>query len=218
MRKRICIAVVITAVAALYVYTYGPQRRNARIITEVERGNYAVLAEVVDSRRDAPDLVSGRERVIMVLSSRGELEWIRRLRERGFSCVLADESGATPLHRAVWGGHVATARYLIDAGNDVNAVASSGTTPLLGSIFQSDVRMTRMLLRAGADAEREVSGIVPFVFAIRMGDTNVVQTLIDFGVKTNIVDAITGTNAALSLERNEDEMRVFLEKALGSMQ
>ena len=56
-----------------------------------------------------------------------------------------------PLHQAAAQGDQATARLLIDRGDNVNEKNVSGWTPLMTAAFAGNVRITTMLLEHGAD-------------------------------------------------------------------
>ena len=54
-----------------------------------------------------------------------------------------DEDGYTPLHRAAYGGHAATASTLLPAGTEVNSRTADGWTPLHGACRWGQVATAR---------------------------------------------------------------------------
>lgn len=92
------------------------------------------------------------------------------------------KGGFSPLMFAVQSGDVASARLLLDAGQDVNQASADGVTPLILSLYQhinpqpdfplitevvGDVAMARLLLEAGADPNKaESHGLTPLHAAV----------------------------------------------------
>ena len=64
---------------------------------------------------------------------------------------MSDNTGITPLHRAVLNGNHQIVRQLLVAKIDPNKASNSGITPLCRAMFQFDQEMIELLLTAGAD-------------------------------------------------------------------
>jgi palmitoyltransferase len=69
---------------------------------------------------------------LFLASQRGELETVRALIESGKATALdRDKDNITPLHWAAINGQMATCRYLLDQGAEVDAVGGDlVATPL----------------------------------------------------------------------------------------
>jgi ankyrin repeat protein len=64
-----------------------------------------------------------------------------------------DKDGSTPLHCAIWKGHLAAVAFLIEAGADVNAHNENdhwGTTPLHAAAHANQPEIAEMLIANGA--------------------------------------------------------------------
>eukprot|EP01062_Namystynia_karyoxenos_P071836 TRINITY_DN675_c1_g1_i2.p1 TRINITY_DN675_c1_g1~~TRINITY_DN675_c1_g1_i2.p1 ORF type:complete len:1637 (+),score=554.70 TRINITY_DN675_c1_g1_i2:325-5235(+) len=63
-----------------------------------------------------------------------------------------DTKARTPLHLAVWNGHVPMAEFLVmRIGADLDSVESGGYTPLFFAVYKQRYEALKLLLRAGAD-------------------------------------------------------------------
>lgn len=69
-----------------------------------------------------------------------------------------DEDGYTPLHRASYGGHLAVALALLQAGSKVNSRTADGWTPLHSACRWGRVTMASLLLRHGAQLNAQTNG------------------------------------------------------------
>ena len=93
------------------------------------------------------------EPVICIAAHRGALGAVRALLESGADPnTVAPHSLTTPLIRAAEGGHVETARFLLERGAGVNAQASGRFTALTAAVDYADPALVRLLMEAGAKA------------------------------------------------------------------
>lgn len=83
-----------------------------------------------------------------------------------------DEDGYTPLHRASYGGHVAVATALLQAGSTVNGRTVDGWTPLHSACRWGRVSMASLLLRHGAHLNAQThGGLTPLHLAASNADS-----------------------------------------------
>lgn len=97
---------------------------------------------------------------------------------------LADSEGRTALHRACYYGHTDVAVYLIDNGASIEARDHHSKTPLhsAASSNPQSENMITTLLQKGADPEAVTSlGWTPLHSAVRYGEPEIAQLLIDSG-------------------------------------
>ena len=127
------------------------------------------------------------------------------------SRAFDDES--TPLHWASSGGHVETARLLLDYGADVMAQDNNGSTPLHQASLSGSVELVRLLIEYGADAvaQDKKHGPTPLHLASRSGHPGVVQTLLTHGAHANVRDNSCWTPLHFaSQEGHEEVVRLLL--------
>ena len=76
-----------------------------------------------------------------------------------------DRDYSTPLHCAVWKGHLEVVRTLLDAGADVNALNQndhSGNTPLHAAAHANHIAIAQLLIQRGANVDaRDVNVRTP---------------------------------------------------------
>ena len=92
---------------------------------------------------------------IIKAAKAGDAPAIRVLLGRDATLVAArDRDGSTPLHCAVWKGHLAAVELLLAAGADVNAHNENdhwGTTPLHAAAHANQAAIARLLIDRGAE-------------------------------------------------------------------
>jgi hypothetical protein len=74
------------------------------------------------------------------------------VKKGGADLEAKNDSGYTPLHRAVRSGHKDTAQLLLDSGANVDATDKKGRTPLFAAAEQGSAEMIKLLIGYGANA------------------------------------------------------------------
>lgn len=97
---------------------------------------------------DVDALNAAGETPLMMAALRGNLEWMRRLLERG---ARVHQEGWSPLHYAATSPEPKAVELLLDRGAPVDARSPSGTTPLMMAARYGDERSVALLLQRGAD-------------------------------------------------------------------
>ena len=90
------------------------------------------------------------ETPLMMAALRGELEWARRLLERG---VKVHQAGWSPLHYAATGNEPRIVALLLDRGAPIDARSPNGTTPLMMAARYGAEAGVDFLLARGADKQ-----------------------------------------------------------------
>ncbi len=115
----------------------------------------------------------------------GDVQTMRALVEAGANVNATNDTGVTPLHRAVFNGQTAAAQYLIQAGADIRSKGSAdGYTPLHLAALGSSKDAALVLLEAGVDVnEHSSSGVTALQIAESRRDKELVQLLRDHGAE-----------------------------------
>jgi len=115
------------------------------------------------------------DRPIMVAALGGHLAIVKTLLRRG---AALDTPGWTPLIYAATNGQTEVARYLLDVGANVNAVAPNGTTALMMAVRGGHGATVDLLLARGADVnQRNQNGATALGWAARSGFDAIEQAL-----------------------------------------
>jgi len=157
--------------------------------------------------------------VPLVAAMAGEHFGIARLLLRNGADVTMNiqcEEDRTPLHAAVYFGHVESVRFLLENKADVNLRDRRRDTPLHYSSYGSDgskdpnkfrmlVDVIRLLLQYGADidAQRQ-NGWTPLHVAVNWGITEVVRVLLEHGAKVDVKNEKGRTAFDVALDRQHN--------------
>jgi ankyrin repeat protein len=107
--------------------------------------------------------------VLMAAASKGNLEMVKLLIEKGADVEDKDKDGATVLVHATLMGNPEIVRFLIDKGADVNAQTSQGLTALMMAADQGNLEIVKFLIEKGADVNAKKNtyyGLSAFLVSI----------------------------------------------------
>lgn len=107
----------------------------------------AAQALLADPRTEVDAANAHGETALMMAAMRGQLDWLRRLLERG---AAINRDGWTPLHYAASGPSVAAVRLLLERGAAIDARSPNGTTPLMMAARYGAIDAAELLLARGA--------------------------------------------------------------------
>ncbi len=95
--------------------------------------------------------------------------------------------GNTPLHLAIFHGHIETARYLIEKGANINARNAEKVTPLWYAASHGNVEAVRLLIENNADLNTQADyKTTPLSLAVVDGNNEIVQLLVKKGADVNL--------------------------------
>jgi len=135
------------------------------------------------------------ETPLMEAALRGNLATVKALLAAGADPNLQEQSGGqTALMWALSQRHSAIVDELIRNKADVNLASKTGSTPLMFAA-QGDLKSTRLLLAAGArpNTQHPDNGQTALIIASTMGNTEIVEALLENGADPNIRDGNTFT-------------------------
>jgi ankyrin repeat protein len=112
------------------------------------------------------------------------LEVAEFLIRNGADVNAVDYTKSTPLHYAAISGRYDEVKLLLDNGAEIEARNTEERTPLfLASVWGRDLETCRLLIERGAQVNvLDFTGSPPFSNAIFMGNTEIVDLLLDSGV------------------------------------
>ena len=125
------------------------------------------------------------------------------------------EGARSPLQEALLARQSEAARFLIEAGSDVNCRDTEGIGPLGYAALMGDAAMAEMLIGRGAkvDAQDSAVGGTPLHLAALRGHANVVRLLGDKGSPLNARTKDGRTPLALAVEnRKRDCVEILLSR------
>jgi ankyrin repeat protein len=127
---------------------------------------------------------------------------------------VRSEDGFPPVGLAIFFGHGALARRLIERGADVNAAAQNPqrVTPLHAAAAVRDLETTRVLLARGADVHaRQQADYTPLHGAASRGDRELAQLLLDHGARPDAQAADGLTPAGVARKYGHPELAGWLD-------
>ena len=147
-------------------------------------GNAAMIERLLDAGADPNTPLRGGETPLMTASRTGSAEAIRVLLAHGADVHAREERrGQTALMWAASHNNAAAIQVLVEAGADISARATG-----------PKVVPTRTGYRARRNRQR-VDAATPLLFAVRQGNRNAVQTLVELGANLN--DTLVDETSAL---------------------
>jgi ankyrin repeat protein len=155
----------------------------------------AMTEKLLAAGADANTHLQSGETPLMETALRGNLATVKALLAAGADPNLQETSGGqTALMWALSQRHSAVVDELIRNKADVNLASKTGSTPLMFAA-QGDLKSTRLLLAAGArpNTQHPDNGQTALIIASTMGNTEIVEALLDKGADPNIRDGNTFT-------------------------
>ena len=127
---------------------------------------------------------------------------------------VTDRRGRTPLHQAVWQGHVESMQLLIEADANLDQSDTDGATPMFLAAQHGHVDVVRYLAEAGAHIDKgDTDGATPLWIAAQYGHVDVVRCLAEAGAHIDKVDNGGTTPLRIAAQDGHVDVVRYLEKA-----
>ena len=141
----------------------------------------------------------------------GSLQTVKALARLGV--ISMEREGPEMLHKALEGNHVEIAKYLIEAGVNVNAKNNEGKTPLHRVVYQGNLKFSKMLIEFRADVNlQDRDGNTPFHCWPRCGSPDMFKVLIESGADVNTKDNSGGLTILHSAIREYGKLETVMER------
>lgn len=119
-------------------------------------------------------------------TSRGHIDSVKALLERGANLNLGDETAGSPLMVAIDKRYEPIALFLIRHGARLDSVDLRGQTPLVKAIHVKNPALVREILRRGSDSNQtDKSGDTPLMHAACCATVEIAQLLLSAGAKAD---------------------------------
>jgi uncharacterized protein len=146
--------VVLSALAAL-LWIAGDQRRQVKerdFLSAAGQGDVGRMSKLLSEVNLDARLASDGETALHRAASRGHLQAVTLLLNRGAQVDAADGEGVTPLVLAAYRGQTDVVKLLLDRGAFVNARENrNGLSSLSHAVGRGDKQLVVVLLAHGAD-------------------------------------------------------------------
>lgn len=134
---------------------------------------------------------------------------LKQLLQQTTQLELKDESGETPLFKAVRYDNASAVAILISASAEVNTKNKNGTTPLMMAVLWQDLPLITELVNAGADVNAsEENGTTILMHGTVSGvpqTTVILRYLVDHGANVNVAAKDGWTALIWSIRSNSVE-------------
>jgi cytohesin len=181
-----------------------PGGRNARGETVLHiaarNGDLDLIQNIIDGGMNVDITVESQEHCstewgntpLHEAAAAGQPAAARALLQRGADVNAVNDSGATPLHKAI--GSPEVAAVLLDGGADTNACDIRGRTPLNWSARYPQEPTIELLVAHGADLNsQDHHGETPMHRAAWHGHAATIEQLASFGARVDVPANLGGT-------------------------
>lgn len=174
---------------------FGPNLKSPSLITAViEKGGQEAFSHLIEWGLPLHFRIR-EDSLLHLVAGAGRSDLVEYLsKQPGFNLEERGQMGQTALHRAVLYGHTATAKLLMERGADPLLIDDDGRTALnLAVAPKSTFELVCLILDSQLSPQQrqqllntgDSNGRAPLHWAVRQGDSRIVQRLIEAGALVN---------------------------------
>lgn len=158
---------------------------------------------------DANPKVSENNCALVYASSKGLIDIVIYLLEKGFSVNQLDYSGRNALHWVAQEGYYNIADLLIRNGCDINKIDEDGSTPLYVAAGENRVEIVHLLIQNNANIDL-TEGMTPFSISCVYNYYDVADALYKAGAQVDYVDDDGRSTLFYAMVRQDKELIDYL--------
>ncbi|GAB4407246.1 MAG: ankyrin repeat domain-containing protein [Microscillaceae bacterium] len=150
-----------------------------------EQGQFDMAAYLLEAGADVYRRSAKNETLLHWAAFHGNLSFCQKLVEKGLPLDIIDQEQASPLARAVAGGHTSVAEYLLRLGANPNGFFP-GTTLLHIAVKNLDINTVRLLLsQSNLKTDEDSAEGSPLWLAVKGKNLEIVRLLLNQGANVN---------------------------------
>lgn len=178
--------------------------------------NVSQIKRLLDDGRSVNSVNEREETGLIMAAQASDGALAKKLIAWGASVDFVDEKGHTALFYACLNNKSDIVADLIKAGANPNIHSELLTTPLIVSIRNGNRRISKRLLASGADPNwQDKQGWSPLFFAAWGDEGDLVELLIEYGARKDLVSVDGSTAADIARARNSSKVSELLAKPVG---
>ena len=167
---------------------YWTPKNPERYFTDAEVNNLEKLFKSGNDNWKAYSL--DRDQVLRYAALNGNLDWVKRIVEKGADVNKSERHRMTPLHFAAISGNPALVEYLVEHDANVNAKDIYEKSALLYAAEVGSLELVKYLAEHGADVnEADPYDETALHYAAESGSLELVKWLVDQGLDINAKDS-----------------------------
>lgn len=134
-----------------------------------------------------------------------------KLKENPNSFNVVNDDGYSPLLLACYRGNNDVAKYLIEAGSDINSKSKFGTA-LMACIVKANNEIAKLLIAKKADLNfADGNGMTALIYAINFKNYELVEALVKAKVDIDYKDSKNNSALDYAIQANDDKLIELLK-------
>jgi ankyrin repeat protein len=181
--------VIIAVLCSMFLLSACSREYNTELMNAAKGGDKTAVQNVINRGADVNEQSNKGKTALMFAASEGHTDVARSLIEHGAKVDVADHYGTTALIVASTSGHDEIVALLLEHNANPNARDQSGSAPLVNAVYFGHTKTVKLLLAketlSGQSKLEKQDGEELLLLASGLGHTDIVRTMIDFGISAN---------------------------------